>query len=190
MANGPARLEGDGADGRDPPSGRDPERPGESGAATGSLLHVGRIVKPHGLRGDVIVALTTNRDERVAPGSVLTDSDGQRYAVARSSSHQGRFIVTFEGVSGIDAAQELRDTDLYAPPLLDPDALWVHDLIGSVVEDTEGTELGTVVSVEANPASDLLVLEGGTLIPLRFVVGTVPGERVTVDVPDGLLDLV
>ncbi len=87
-------------------------------------------------------------------------------------------------------AQELRDTDLYAPPLLDPDALWIHDLIGSVVEDTEGTELGTVVSVEANPASDLLVLEGGTLIPLRFVVGTVPGERVTVDVPDGLLDLV
>ena len=45
------------------------------------------------------------------------------------------------------------------------------------------------MSVEANPASDLLVLDGGALIPLRFVVGTVPGERVTVAVPDGLLDL-
>ncbi len=44
-------------------------------------------------------------------------------------------------------------------------------------------------SVEANPASDLLVLDGGGLIPLRFVVGSSPGERVTVDVPDGLLDL-
>ena len=49
--------------------------------------------------------------------------------------------------------------------------------------------LGTVVSVEANPASDLLVLDGGALIPLRFVVGNEPGVRVTVDVPDGLLDL-
>ncbi len=47
-----------------------------------------------------------------------------------------------------------------------------------MVEDTGGTRLGTVVSVEANPASDLLVLDGGALIPLRFVVGSVPGRRV------------
>ena len=44
-------------------------------------------------------------------------------------------------------------------------------------------------SVEANPASDLLVLAGGPLIPLRFVVSTEPGVRVVVDIPDGLLDL-
>ncbi len=49
--------------------------------------------------------------------------------------------------------------------------------------------LGTVESVEANPASDLLVLDGGALIPLRFVVEHEPGVRVTVEVPDGLLDL-
>ena len=73
--------------------------------------------------------------------------------------------------------------------MMDPDALWVHELIGSVVEDQSGSELGMVESVEANPASDLLVLDSGALIPLRFVVSSVPGERVTVDVPDGLLDL-
>ncbi len=72
---------------------------------------------------------------------------------------------------------------------MDPDALWIHDLIGAVVLDTEGTELGTVVSVEANPASDLLVLADGGLIPLRFVVTSVPGASITVDMPDGLLDL-
>jgi 16S rRNA processing protein RimM len=109
--------------------------------------------------------------------------------VVRSSAHRGRWIVTFAGVDGIDAAEALRDTPLSAPPLDDPDALWVHDLIGSVVVDAAGTELGRVRSVEANPASDLLVLEGGGLIPLRFVTGSVPGSRVTVDVPDGLLDL-
>jgi 16S rRNA processing protein RimM len=165
----------------------------ESGTTSESigpeLLHVGRMVKPHGLRGDVIVSLSTNRDERVAPGSVLTTADGREYRVARSSSHQGRFIVTFDGVAGIDAADALRGTELYAPPLDDPDALWIHDLIGALVVDTEGEDLGRVVSVEANPASDLLVLEDGALIPLRFVVSSVPGESVTVDVPDGLLDL-
>jgi 16S rRNA processing protein RimM len=97
--------------------------------------------------------------------------------------------VTFHGVNSIDEADALRATELFAPPLEDPDALWVHDLIGARVEDTTGTELGTVEGVEANPASDLLVLEGGVLIPLRFVVDSEPGVRVTVDVPDGLFDL-
>jgi 16S rRNA processing protein RimM len=171
---------GDGADGAGgPPSA--PEPP--------ALLGVGRIVKPHGLRGDVIVSLTTNRDERVAVGSVLTAEDGRTFEVVRSSAHRGRFIVTFAGVNGIDAAEALRDTPLLAPPLHDPDALWVHDLIGSMVADVGGTELGRVTGVEANPASDLLVLEGGGLIPLRFVTRSEPGVRVVVDLPDGLLDL-
>ncbi len=179
MVRGPARPEGEGESGTD------------ADVASGGppLLHVGRMVKPHGLRGDVIVSLTTNRDERVDPGSVLTTAEGRQYRVVRSSPHGGRFIVAFDGVVGIDDAEQLRGTELFAPALEDPDTLWVHDLIGSVVEDTGGTRLGTVVSVEANPASDLLVLDGGALIPLRFVVGSVPGRRVTVEVPDGLLDL-
>jgi 16S rRNA processing protein RimM len=160
-----------------------------SAAHDPTLLQVGSIVKPHGLKGDVIVRLTTNRPERVAPGSVLHASHGRQFRVVRSSPHRGRFIVCFEGVSGIDQAEGLRDTELFAPPLVDGDALWVHELIGSQVEDRTGRILGTVEEVEANPASDLLVLDGGALIPLRFVVGTEPGVRVTVDVPDGLLDL-
>ncbi len=153
------------------------------------MLEVGRIVKPHGLRGDVIVSLATNRPERVAPGSVLSTEDGRPMTVLRSAPHQGRFIVTFEGLSGIDEADRARGTQLFAPPLDDPDALWIHELIGSSVEDASGRVLGTVDSVEANPASDLLVLDGGALIPLRFVVGNEPGVRIIVEVPDGLLDL-
>ena len=171
----------DGADGGGGAASDDAGRP--------TLLGVGRIVKPHGLRGDVIVSLTTNRHERVGVGSVLHADDGRAFEVVRSSAHRGRWIVTFAGVDGIDAAEALRDTPLSAPPLEDPDALWVHDLIGSVVVDGAGVELGRVRSVEANPASDLLVLEDGGLIPLRFVTGSVPGARVTVDLPDGLLDL-
>jgi 16S rRNA processing protein RimM len=153
------------------------------------MLQVGRIVKPHGLRGDVIVSLSTNRDERVAAGSTLRSDDGREYVVVRSSPHQGRFIVTFEGVNGIQAADALRDTLLFASPIEDPDELWVHELVGAQAVDTAGCELGLVEGVQANPASDLLVLAGGALIPLRFVVGLEPGVRVTVDVPDGLLDL-
>ncbi len=153
------------------------------------MLQVAQVVKPHGLRGDVVVSLSTNRTERLAPGSVLSTEDGRPMRVVRSTPHGNRFIVTFEGLSGIDDAEGLRGTELFAPPLADPDELWVHELIGAEVVDADGTVLGTVESVQENPASDLLVLQDGGLIPLRFVVSNDPGVRVTVEVPDGLLDL-
>jgi len=158
-------------------------------AGPAGLLGIGRIVKPHGLRGDVVVSLTTNRHERVAAGSELSAGDGRTFVVVRSSPHRGRFIVSFAGVDGIEAAEALRDTDLFAAPIDDPGTLWVHELVGSVVEDVSGADLGRVVEVQANPASDLLVLDRGGLVPLRFVVSSEPGARVVVDIPDGLLDL-
>jgi 16S rRNA processing protein RimM len=151
-------------------------------------LEVGRVVKPHGLRGDVIVSLTTNRHERMAPGTVLHAGD-RELRVDRSAPHQGRFIVSFDDVTSIDAAEALRGTALSAAPLDDPDVLWVHELIGRPVEEAGGRLLGTVESVEANPASDLLVLEHGVLIPLAFVVSAEAGRAIVVDVPDGLVDL-
>ena len=74
----------------------------------------------------------------------------------------------------------------------DPDALWVHELVGRHGSSTPpGVDRGRVVAVVANPASDLLELESGALVPLRFVVGgvetTPAGRRVRVDPPEGLL---
>jgi len=143
-------------------------------------------VKPHGLKGEVVVELTTNRTERVAPGTVLATDRGP-LTVVRSSPFQNRWIVQFEGVASREDADALRNVVLRAEPLEDPDALWVHELIGAVVVDTAGTELGRVDAVEANPASDLLVLDGGGLVPLTFVVSQEQG-RVVVDPPAGLLD--
>ena len=72
-------------------------------------------------------------------------------------------------------------------------ALWVHELIGARVVDVSGAARGRVVAVVANPASDLLELDGGQLVPLRFVVGGVDrdgdGAVVRIDPPEGLFDL-
>ena len=150
------------------------------------MLEVGRIVKPHGLRGDVIVSLVTNRTERLDPGTLL-DGDGRTFEVVRASQHKGRWIVTFHGVNSIDEAEALRDVVLRAEPIDDPDQLWVHELLGADVVERDGTARGTVTAVQANPASDLLVLDTGALVPLRFVVEH-SAERVVVDVPEGLFD--
>jgi 16S rRNA processing protein RimM len=161
--------------------------PGGAEAGSGAPLEVGHVVRPHGLKGEVIVSLSTNREERVAPGSVLTTSDGRALRVERASAHKGRYIVSFCDIEGVDAAEGLRGIGLFAQPIEDPSELWVHELIGARVEDQDGRVLGIVDAVQANPASDLLVLEDGGLIPLRFVVRSDPGVSVTVDVPDGLL---
>ncbi|MGH9154804.1 MAG: ribosome maturation factor RimM [Acidimicrobiales bacterium] len=150
------------------------------------LLEVGTVARAHGLKGEVIVALVTDRTERVAAGSVLS-SPGGDLTVLHSTAHHGRFIVAFAGTESREQAEALRGLVLSAPPLDDADVLWVHELVGRRVQSVDGTDHGAVVAVEANPASDLLVLDGGGLVPLCFVVDQRDG-RVVIDPPAGLLD--
>jgi 16S rRNA processing protein RimM len=151
------------------------------------LLEVGRVGKAHGLAGEVVVSLISNRPERVVVGSVfLTDAGELRIEAARPFSDN--WLMTFSGVDSRERAEALRGTVLRGLPLDDEEAWWVHELIGSEVTDTDGAHLGTVTGVLANPASDLLELDGGALVPLRFVVERSAG-RVVVDAPAGLLDL-
>ena len=163
-----------------PERGEDPEAPADG------LLEVGHIGKAHGLRGDVMVHLSTNRPERVEVGTVL-HSDRGPMAIVTSQPHKKAHLVRFEGINGREGAEAVRGLTLWAEPIEDPDVVWAHEAIGAVVVDQHGTEHGPVVAMEANPASDLLVLEGGGLVPVRFVVDMTPGIRVEVDVPDGLL---
>ena len=150
------------------------------------LLEIGQIRRAHGVRGDVLVELASDRPERVAAGARWFARDRWLTVVA-ARPHQDRWLVSLAEVDDRTHAQHYTNVPVYAEPLDDPDALFVHELIGADVVDTAGASLGRVESVEANPASDLLVLDGGGLIPLRFVVGREPG-RLVVDPPPGLLD--
>ena len=149
-------------------------------------LEVGRIGRAHGLRGEIAVSLSTDREERLAPGSVLGITGGE-LVVVRARPHQHRWLVVFEGVEDRTAAEALQGELLYADalPADDVDELWVHELIGAAVQDPSGNSLGTVIAVEANPASDLLVLDGDRLLPLAFLVRHEAG-LVVVDPPAGI----
>jgi 16S rRNA processing protein RimM len=151
------------------------------------LLEVGRIGRPHGLRGEVVVDLTTDRTERLDPGTVLSTDEGD-LVVTAARPHQDRWLVTFRDHVGREAAERLRGRVLRAEALDDPDEMWVHELVGAAVVTTTGEPVGRCTSVVANPASDLLELDSGALVPLVFVTAYEPG-RVTVELPDGLLDL-
>lgn len=164
------------------------------------MLEIGTIVRAHGIRGEVVVEAVSNRPERFAPGAELFSPNGDPFLI-RTVTRQGgpdavgrptraRWIVGFEGVATRNEAERLRGTRLFGEPLGEPgeDEVWVHELIGAEVVDVGGRSLGRVAAVEANPASDLIVLEAGGLVPMVFVVETTPG-RVVVDPPAGLLDV-
>ena len=97
--------------------------------------------------------------------------------------------VRFREVSSREQCDALRGRTLTAPPLDDADGYWVHELVGATVVTADGVERGVVESVQANPANDLLVLDGGALVPVTFIVDGPADGRVTVEVPDGLFEL-
>ncbi len=155
------------------------------------LLQVGRIGRAYGIKGEVYVDLVTDRTERLAIGSQLSTrkSSGHRWLVVVSASAaNGRWRVRFQGIDDRTAAEALAGIELFAEPIDDPDVLWVHELIGAMVVEADGTERGRCAAVLDNPAADLLELESGALVPVTFVVSNVDGV-ITIDAPDGLFDL-
>lgn len=152
-------------------------------------LEVGRVHKAHGLKGDVSVSLTTDRLERVEPGSRLFVDDVEREVVRSTHQPPSRWLVGFAGITDRTAAEALRGAVLTAAPLeAEVDELWVHELVGASVALADGTVVGVVEAVEDNPAHDILVLDTGDLVPAVFVVdaSALPG-RVVIDPPEGLL---
>jgi 16S rRNA processing protein RimM len=164
---------------------------------------VGRIGRPHGIRGDVVVGVRTDEPElRFARGSRL-DTDPAEVGpltVAGSKWHSGELLVRFEGVSDRDAAAELRGTWLTVDsatiaPLEDPDEFRDGDLVGLSVRTVDGTPVGTVDDV-LHSGQDVLVIKSadGREVMVPFVKPLVPdvdipGGTLTINPPDGLLNL-
>lgn len=155
-------------------------------AVPDGLLEIGHIRRAHGLRGQVNVDLASDRPERLVPGARWWARD-RWWTVESASAHQDRWIVTLEGLDDRNEAQRLTNTPIFAEPLDDADELWVHELIGSEVVETDGTVRGVCISVIANPAADLLEIAGGALVPVVFVVEHRDG-RIVIDPPDGLFE--
>jgi len=166
--------------GRNDPADADAARPD-------GLLAVGRIGRPHGVRGEVFVDLSTDVVGRVEVGAELWGA-GRWLRIESSRPSGSRFVVRFEGISTREQAATLTLSEVFASPIDDAEQMWVHELIGSEVRESNGRVRGRCVAVIANPAADLLELDTGALVPVNFVVDRGPGS-ITVEPPDGLFEL-
>ena len=170
---------------------------------------VGRVARPHGLRGHVIVNVDTDfPEDRFRPGAELyMNRRGQVEPVAVVSVRfqQNRPLIALRGVEDVDAAGELAGAELRVPrELLAPlpaGAFYRHDLVGCAVETEEGREVGTVADVEGTFAGSRLVVgtaaagSGGrdeVLVPLASEICRLidpAGKRIVIRPPEGLLEL-
>jgi 16S rRNA processing protein RimM len=170
-------------------------------------LVVGRIGKPHGIRGELTVDVRTDEPERrFAPGSVLRAQppSGSAFAapaltVARSRWHQSTLLVTFEQISDRNGAEAARGIVLHATIAADetpedPDEFYDHQLVGLAAYDVSGAALGAVTGLVHGGAQDLLSVRTpdgrDTLVP--FVKALVPevdiaGGRVVIADRPGLV---
>ena len=169
---------------------------------------VGRIGRPHGVRGEVTVEVRTDDpDLRFVPGAVLRTDPPERgpITIAGVHWHSGTLLLRLEGVDSREAAEAVRNTELLVdvadlPEIEDPESFYDHQLVGLTARLRDDSVLGEVTAVR-HEAQDLLVvrrrvgaegLAADVLIP--FVSAIVPtvdlaGGFVVVDPPEGLLEL-
>jgi 16S rRNA processing protein RimM len=168
-------------------------------------LVVGRVVKAHGITGEVVVDVRTDDPEnRFAPGTSLRarakGGAERRYVVDSSRPHGGRLLVRLDGVADRDGADALRGTlfvvdSAELPPIEDPDEFYDHQLEGLRVCTTAGVEVGTVAEVLHTAAGELLSVRTGereVLVPFVGAIVTsvsLADQVIEIDPPEGLLEL-
>jgi len=172
---------------------------------------VGRIARPHGIRGQVVVNLETDFPyERFQAGaeffvkrSVLERPEErslpERLVIATVRFHNGRPIVAFEGVEDMNQASALAGSELRVPldrlTVLPPDMFYRHDLVGCAVTAADGSAIGTVSEVEGTLGGSRLIVNTGrgeVLVPLAAAICRsidVAGKRIVIEPPEGLLEL-
>ena len=173
------------------------------------LVVVGRIGRPHGVKGAATIEVRTDEpDKRFAAGARLLTDSGLDLTVASATWHSGRLLVTFEGFEDRSAVEQLRNALVSVDRPADerpedPEEFYDSDLEGCEVVvdggdsdgDHGGAAIGVVREVSHLPGQDLLVVatpdEREVLIP--FVSAFVPqidvsAKRIVITPPEGLLE--
>jgi 16S rRNA processing protein RimM len=161
-------------------------------------ISVGRVLRPHGVRGDVVVEVLSDVPGRFKKGSRVNGvRDGAlplSLTVATGRVHKSGAVVRFEGYDSRERAEELRGLDLEVPRSEVPKAkrgTYYHfELLGCVVRE-DGQELGKVVEVVEDGGGVMLIVEGeGRRVPVPFVKEILrkAAGRIDVALPEGLLE--
>jgi 16S rRNA processing protein RimM len=178
------------------------------------LVVIGEVTKPHGVRGEFCVMSHADSPVLYSPGRRLglrspgesrrgspgRDLPARWVTVLSSRPHQGRMLLTVQGVADRDAADALRGLEVVVPagdlPPLDQGEVYLHELVGFDAVLPDGVKVGVLKGFLDVPGQDVWIIraEDGKEILLPAHEATVPkidmdARRITIDPPPGLLDL-
>ena len=134
---------------------------------------VGKVGKPHGLDGTVVVHPETDNPDRFGRGQQVRDDSGRELTVRRSQSIQAVLLVLFAEITDRERAEALRGSSLTIAPEerrpLGDGEFWPEDLIGLEVRDSDGLVIGVVSAVDLDAPQPRLTVtteSGAYLVPL------------------------
>lgn len=139
---------------------------------------IGIVLRPHGIRGEVVVEPLTDNENRFASLAdvrvVRPSGSSARLKVASMFPHKGRLVIQFEGIASIEDAETLRAAELRIPiaslPPLPTGSYYHHELKGLDVLVESGDSIGTVTDLWETGATPVLVIHDAeareTLLPM------------------------
>lgn len=166
------------------------------------LVLLARILRPQGRNGELLAEILTDFPDRFAQRKhlLLLPPSGTETSTAlleRHWLHKGRVVLKFAGVDSISDADRFRGWTVALSRAervpLEPDAFYIGDLIGCLVQDeTSGVAAGRVIDIErgSNGAADMLLLEDDVLIPFAksyLIEVDLQGRIIRMRLPEGLL---
>lgn len=167
-------------------------------------LNVGKIVNTHGIKGEVrVISQTDFAEERYQKGAQLIlfreHKEPLELTVAGHRKHKNFDLLTFEGYPNINDVEAFRDGVLKVSKdnlgTLEENEFYYHEIIGLEVVEADGKVIGKVKEILSPGANDVWVIQRlgqkDALIPyIESVVKEINVEagRVTVEIPEGLLD--
>ncbi|MFQ5350250.1 MAG: ribosome maturation factor RimM [Thermoanaerobaculia bacterium] len=163
---------------------------------------IGRVRRPHGVRGELLVDVVSDVPGRLAPGRELwletPAGAGRTVTVAANRPHPRGALVLFEGYDDRDAAEPLRgaalETERSTVTPAPAGSYYYFELAGCLCRDTHHGELGQVSEVIEDGGGLLLEVRAGErllLVPFvqEYIAAVdVPGRRIELQLPDGLVE--
>ena len=164
---------------------------------------IGKVVKPHGIRGEVKVYTFSERPDNLKfykevvlqkPG----DGGTETYLLTKSRPQGKLAIVQLQGVNTRDEAESLQGSQIWLDksefPGLEPGEYYWHQFVGLLAVTDTGIELGKITGLYATRAHDVIVVSGGGreyMIPVKDEIikqVDTKGGKVIISPPAGLLE--
>ncbi|MCC6190018.1 MAG: 16S rRNA processing protein RimM, partial [Anaerolineales bacterium] len=161
------------------------------------LRTVGRVIRPHGVRGDLLLESLTDFPERLREVDVVYLGEAaEPHRLSAARLHRGYWIVRLDGCADRDCAEQYRgqlvQARLASAAPLPPGQYYHHQLLGLAVVTEAGEVLGELVEILETGANDVYVVrgpQGEILLPaIRSVIREINLEtrQITAHLLDGL----